>query len=52
MMSLALTELTKVVMSNHVYCYDGKIYKQKEGGSIGNVYTGVLAMIYTKDIYT
>ena len=43
MMSLAIAEQIKTVMKNHVYCYNGKIYKQKSGGSIGNVLTGALA---------
>ena len=36
-------ELIKNIMKNHIYFYNGKIYKQKSGGSIGNVLTGALA---------
>ena len=46
MISLALAELIRVVMRNHVYTVDKKIKKQSSGGPIGNILTGVLATIY------
>ena len=46
MLALALAELIKTVMGNHVYCHDRDISKQAGGGSIGNSLTGALATIF------
>ena len=33
-------------MGSHIYSFNGKIYKQKSGGAIGNILTGALATCY------
>ena len=36
MVALALMEATKTLLQNHVYCFNGKLYRQKHGGPIGD----------------
>ena len=33
------------IFANHVYRFDGKLYRQKEGGAIGLRLTGIVARI-------
>ena len=45
-----ITEAIRIVliyiMKNHIYEFDNKIYKQKEGGAIGVELTGTMAQIF------
>ena len=47
---LMLTEALKigmlVVMNNHTYTFDGKVYRQQSGGSIGLELTGNIAQVF------
>ena len=47
MFKLAFENLIKVVMSEHMYSFDGEIRKQQSGVAIGNVLGGALAVLYT-----
>ena len=42
MTSLALKKLVLVVLQNHVFSFDHKIYRQGQGGAIGDRLTGAL----------
>ena len=42
----AIEVLVIQTMKNHCYKFDGKLYRQEEGGSIGLDLTGVMAAIY------
>ena len=46
MFCLAFKCLIKVTMSTHDFYFDGQIYRQKSGGSIGLDLTGVVSDIY------
>ena len=46
MLTESLKVLLLLVMKNHVYCFDGKLRKQKCGGAIGVDLTGTLAQIF------
>ena len=45
MIARAMEIVVKTIMSNHLYQFDGKVYKQAEGGPIGMEVTGVLARL-------
>ena len=45
LMSIMLGEAVESVMGNHVYIFDGKVYRQEKGGPIGLELTGVVADI-------
>ena len=36
----------QLIMKKHVYCYDGDIRRQKNGGPIGLKLTGTLAQVF------
>ena len=42
-MALLLGEAVETIMGNHLYRFDGKVYRQVEGGPIGLELTGVVA---------
>ena len=44
--SIAVEVLVTKTMRNHCYMFEGRIYRQEEGGSIGLDLTGVVADIY------
>ena len=44
---LALEEVIKTAMQNHVYTFNGIVRRQREGGAIGNKLTGAMAKIFT-----
>ena len=46
MFAIALENLILEAMGSHIYSFNGKIYKQKSGGAIGNILTGALATCY------
>ena len=46
MLSRALRSGLMVVMENHVYCFDGEIRHQQEGGPIGLELTGNIAQVF------
>ena len=46
MFCIAIEEMICVVMRSHDFTFDGKIYRQRTGGSIGLDLTGVLSDIY------
>ena len=46
MMSLALRELVKASMNNHIYSFNGTMRRQHAGGSIGNCLTGSIATVF------
>ena len=46
MFSIALGNLILETMGNHIYSFNGQIYRQKSGGVIGNILTGALATCY------
>ena len=45
MIALMLQKAVEVVMGNHTYRFDGKFYKQKDGGPIGDEMSQVVARI-------
>ena len=45
MISLMLAKLVEVVMTNHTYRFDGKVYKQVDGGPIGDEMSQAVARI-------
>ena len=54
MTSLALKKLVLVVLQNHVFSFDNKIYKQTSGGAIGDRLTGALgalvALVHSREL--
>ena len=46
MIALAIKKGIQVVMENHLYTIDGKIYRQSEGGPIGLQATGAIARTF------
>ena len=44
-MALLLGETVHTIMGNHLYQFDGKVYRQEEGGPIGLELTGIVADI-------
>ena len=46
MFSEALKIGLAVVMTNHLYTFDGLVRKQREGGAIGLQLTGVMAEVF------
>ena len=47
MLALAVSKDVEEVMKKHVFTFGGQIYKQKEGGAIGNELTCVVAKTRT-----
>ena len=45
MISLMMTKAVEVIMKNHTYRFDGKIYKQKDGGPIGDEMSQAVARL-------
>jgi hypothetical protein len=45
MLSRLVNKMVVLVMKNHVYQFDGKLYRQKEGGPIGLLLTGTISRI-------
>ena len=43
MLALAVSEDVRYTMEHHVFRFRDKIYKQEDGGSIGNELTGIVA---------
>ena len=46
MITEAIRIILIYIMKNHIYEFDNKIYKQKEGGAIGVELTGTMAQIF------
>ena len=42
---MTIGEVVETIMGNHIYLFDGKVYRQKSGGPIGLELTGVVADI-------
>ena len=40
-----LVKATEVSIKNHMYCFDGKFYKQEDGGPIGDELAQAIARI-------
>ena len=47
MFKIAFEILIKVAMSEHMYSFNGDLRKQKAGGTIGNVLTCAVAVLFT-----
>jgi hypothetical protein len=45
MVALVLMKTVETLLENHIYCFDGQIYRQREGGPIGDRLTTVLARL-------
>ena len=45
MLARAMVVVIDFIMKNHLYTFDGKVYRQVSGGPIGLELTGVLARI-------
>ena len=43
MLARAMEVAVRTILSNHLYQFDGRVYKQQSGGPIGLEITGVLA---------
>ena len=54
MTSLALKKLVLVVLQNHVFSFNHKIYRQSSGGAIGDRLTGSLgalvALVHSREL--
>ena len=43
MVALALMEVARTIFTNHLYQFKGQVYKQKDGGPIGDNATNIAA---------
>jgi hypothetical protein len=48
MIALTLMKAVETVLGNHIYCFDGQLYRQREGGPIGDRLTTILARFITR----
>ena len=48
MFSLLLEHAIKTAMQNHIYSYNGQLYRQKRGAAIGTKLSGSLAVLATQ----
>ena len=47
MFSVALEMLIKTAMNNHLFSFNGSLFKQRKGGAIGSTLTGSIAVLFT-----
>ena len=49
LIALAIMSATRTLLENHLYQFDGTLYRQKKGGPIGNDITRLMAEILMND---
>ena len=47
MFSVALKVLIKTAMDNHLFSFNGSLFRQRKGGAIGSTLTGAIAVLFT-----
>ena len=52
LIALALMAAARTVLKNHIYTFNGDVYKQKKGGPIGENFTNLAASLCMGDMVT